>query len=225
MRSVRIIVGLAATVCVFAVAAEPVFASQFTASATGNTKGKAVGKQEFVFGNHLHIVCEAAKATGTVTETASPTFATSVKYSKCVREYGTEAQPEPLKAKFLGEVEYTYHANGYVELEGAIEIKVSGTKCLIEAPAQTIPVKAEVKPEAEYSAALYSEVEAPTTHLKKFPSGFQKKLVITNVFKTIEFAVSEGDCELWTKGTEGKAGRYNGTLEEELVDGNLAYEA
>lgn len=225
MRSVRITVGLAAVMCVFAITAAPSLASVFKASVSGNTKGVSVGKQEFFFGGRLHIVCEAAKAKGTVAAGESPTFTTVLKFTKCVRELGGASQPEPLKARFLGEIELTYHANGYVVMTSTIELKVSGTKCLLEASEETIPVKAERDPNGQYSAAVFSIAEAPAKNLKKFPSGFQQKLVIANEFKGLEWEASEGDCELWTKGTEGENGRYSGTIEEEVGGGSLSFEA
>ena len=172
---------------------------------------------------------------GLVGATTSETLKVVAKYKKCATAIKVGAEPASLRTKFVAPVEYQFHANGFAETgtegeegsveigEGAAEIKISGIKCLVTWPAQTVPLKAEKKPQGEYTAAVYSNEEAPTTKLKKFPTGFQKKLVIGVAFKNMQYSLSEGQCEEFAR-TEGKSGKYTGVLNEELVNGNLSFE-
>ena len=50
MRHFRMTLGLAAVACVFAVAATPALAHEFTASKTGKTKGATEEEQNFKLG-------------------------------------------------------------------------------------------------------------------------------------------------------------------------------
>lgn len=225
MREIRITVGLVVAMCLLAIAATSAVAAEFNASPIGKTKGKSIEGQvqEFEFGPRLIIQCEKASAKGTDTESPSPTLATTVKYSKCVRVHGPEGFGENLNAHFLGSVEYQYHNNGYVELQGEVEIKVSGLKCIIDWPSQIIPIKAEIDPSGTFSAATYTNDPIPSEKLRKFPSGFQQKLLIANEFKGMEWDVSEGDCEEWKK-EEGKSGKYVGSMLMEVPGGNLSFQ-
>jgi hypothetical protein len=82
-----------------------------------------------------------------------------------------------------------------------------------------VPVKAVRKPEGEFSAVGFSNEEVPTTQLKRFPSGFQTKLVITNALKGMEYSYGEGQCEEIEK--EGKSAQAKGSLLDEIHGGNL----
>ena len=65
---------------------------------------------------------------------------------------------------------------------------------------------------------------------KKFPSGIQKRLIIKNEFKGMEWFYEEGQClgeggfETTAKTEEAKSGVFNGTLEETLNGGNLSFQ-
>jgi hypothetical protein len=139
-------------------------------------------------------------------------------------------------------VKFVYHQNGFSELgsgETTSEVEVGGETttfkvgngaCTIGWPAQTVPAIAEKKPESEYSSAVYSntEVAVPETQLKKFPSGFQKRLLIANAFKGMKYEYIEGQCkgeggfETEFKGAEAKTGLLEGTFEEQVIGGNLS---
>jgi len=238
MRSSSML-GLAATVCVLsaapAVAAPEFHASavgkEFTEAEPGKSKGLGVGIQDFKFGA-FHILCESAKAKGRVGFETSKTLFTSVKYKNCKAQAKVGNQPITLKTLFKSPWDFEYHSNGFAELGseseselklikgGTIEMTVPSIKCLIEVPSQTIPLKAEKKPENEFSSVLYGNEEVPAAG-KKFPTGFQKQLIVTNELKKIEYELSEGQCEEFKK-TEGKNAFYKGTLKEQVQNGNLS---
>lgn len=241
MRRLRITCGLAATVCALAVTAMPASAHQFTAGAVNRTfplkiKGAGVGTQVFKFGK-IEIECAVETAKGTIAESPSPLLKVEASYKECEAEVSFLGETVPTAIHFKSKVEYVYHANGYAEVgtegqpetvevgPGTVQIGIQHTGgCKVLWPKQTIPVKAEKKPEEEYSAAIFSPELAASTKLKAYPSGFQQKLVIANEFKGMKFAIEEeGLCEEFEK-TEGKSGRYNGTLQLESPSGNLGYE-
>jgi hypothetical protein len=229
----------------FAVAVAPALAApefkasaigkEYTEAEPGTTRGLAVEEAEpaFDFGG-LVIKCPKAVAKGQVTSTFSKTLATEVKFSGC----STVAKEGPGKELLLATVIKTpvffvFHANGFAETGaelgesnveisgGTVEMKVAGVraKCVIGWPAQTIPVRAERKPEEEFSAVEYVPNSFPRPFSKKaFPSGFQERLLVVSDLKSIKWEVAEG-CENFEK-TEGK-GKYTGTLEEQVVGGNL----
>lgn len=239
MRS-RTIFGLAGTLCAFALSAGPALAAkefhasevgkEFTPAEPGRSQGIGVGIQDFKFGA-FHIQCESAKGKGRVGFTSSKTFFDSVKYKGCVALAHLGNQPITLKALFKSAWDFEFHANGFAEIGseseselkllkgGRIVMTVPSIKCTIEVPSQTIPLKAEKKPENEFSAVLYANEEVPAAG-KKFPSGFQRELMITNDLKKIEYELSEGQCESFKK-TEGKNAFYKGQLKELVKNGNL----
>ena len=265
MRNMRLVGGLAVAVCVLAVSSAPAMAHQFVASKTGKTAGRGFEEiivekgvapefeparmQEFRLGA-FKILCYKAVGVGEVTETASQTFTTTTKYSKC----GWYPQKNSLHvaASFSKTgITVIYHANGYTEavgngegeeyefkkaevLESAAFIKISATKlCKIVIPAQTIPVRAIKFPNEEYSSAVYGNTEVEATNLKLFPSGMQKRIVIANEFKKMKFkyAGEETQCttapefeKLAEENGGGASGVYKGSLEERLLGGDLSWE-
>jgi hypothetical protein len=188
--------------------------------------------QDFKFGA-FHIQCEFAKAKGKVGFETSKTLFLSVRYKNCNALAKTGNQPIKLKARFKTPWDFEYHANGFAEIGseteselkllkgGAIEMTVPSLKCLIEVPSQTIPIKAETKPEKEYSSVLYANEEIAVPFSKKFPAGVQKQLLITNELKKMEYELSEGQCEEFKK-TEGKNSSYKGVIKDEVVGGQLS---
>jgi len=175
MRRVRITLGLMAAVCAVALSATAAMAHTFTASIAkktiseatpGKVKGGSVGPQAFKFGP-IHTTCESAGTKGIVTEEASATLKVVAKYHGCTTSIKVGAEPATLKTRFLAPVEYSFHANGSAEVgtegeegsveigSGAAELKITGIKCLISWPAQTVPMRAIAKPEEQYSAALF----------------------------------------------------------------------
>jgi hypothetical protein len=243
MRRVRITLGLAVAVCAVAFSATAALAHQFTASIAKKTiseatpaklKGGSVGPQTFKFGP-VHTTCESAGTKGIVTKEASVTLKVVARYRGCATAIKIGPEPATLKTRFLAPVEYSFHANGFAETgtegeegsveigSGAAELKITGIKCLISWPAQTVPARAIAKPEEQYSAALFSNEEVANPSLKAFPTGFQKELQISAEFKSMEFVFEEGECSEF-KQPEAKSGGYKGVLHEEVIGGNLGFE-
>ncbi len=242
MRRLRIVCVPALAVCALVVAAVPASAHQFTASAINRvfplkTKGVGIGEQTFKFGK-IEIGCEVATTKGTIAESPSPLLKVEVGYKECEAHeltfIGEKISP---KVRFKSKVEYVYHPNGYVVLgtegepetvevgPGTVELSIAHTGgCKVLLPKQTVPVKAETKPNEEYSEAAFTPEAVASTKLKPFPSGFQQKLTITNEFKGVEYGIEEaGLCEEFSN-TEGKGGRYHGELQVEVPSGNLGFE-
>jgi len=208
--------------------------------------------QEFILGK-FKILCYRARSKGAVTALESETFETTIHFSHC----GWYPQNNSLhvNASFSKEgLTLVYHANGYAEAEEdgsgeevgvkeknevvmrplAAAIKISSSRlCRIEIPEQTIPARAVAHPTEEFSSAVYTNTETPIVS-KKFPSGFQKKLIIANEFKGVKFAYGgeETQCETANEKLEEQnnenggtsSGRYSGKLLEEVVGGNLSRE-
>jgi len=183
------------------------------------------------------ITCEKVKSTtsGVTPAFPSPALTAVLKYSGCEAEAKLNKAEFKLKAKFLGPVTFNYRANGVVEvgsggtvkegrLEGAgeIEIAVKGPfKCTIDIPAGTYPAKALKKPEAEYEAATFSNMEE--TIEKGKHSMIVKKLGISTALTKVPYTLSGEFCEAMPK-TEFKSGSYSGSLVAELKKGSIGRE-
>jgi hypothetical protein len=211
--------------------------------------------QELAFGA-FHIDCAVHTAAqtigeGAVTWPSSQVFATELTFSKCLTVVNAglfkaglptsfNVNPETKKSE---PVKFVYHVNGFAELgagetesevelgSGSASFKVGGKLCNIEWPAQTVPARALVKPEEQFSAVTYSnrEVSVEATKIKQFPTLVKNRLVITNNFTTMLWSYTEGQClgeggfEKGTEKTEAKSGIYRGAIEEELDAGNLGF--
>jgi len=235
MRRFRMTFGLAAVVGTLAVTAAPAVAHEFIASSVGALKGVGVGEQYFHFGP-FKITCLGAKSEGNITATVSPKLFVQTKFKECTfPTYPSAGNKEDviyLRAKFLTPVDFEYHAGGAIEsgseneeeeklLGGTIELKLQAAKCIIAWPEQIFPARAK-NPEGEFPAATYSNEEVATKKLKEFPSGFRRRVLISNELKQISYELLEGQCEGFTK-TEGKVAGYTGKLREERTDGSLEF--
>lgn len=243
MRRARIMPAIATIVCATAVAAAPASAHQFTASALKSvfplkTKGVGVGTQSFKFGK-IEIECEVETAKGTAAESPTPVLKVVAQYKECIVPITVFGQHTTTTTHF--KVEYLYHANGLVQVgegleetapapaveigPGSVTMGIANTGgCKVVWPAQTIPFSFEKQPMEQYSAAVFSPEEVAATNLKLFPTGFQKKLVIANEFKSMDYSIFEkGLCSELEK-TEGNNGRYTGKLDLEVLSGNLGFE-
>jgi hypothetical protein len=242
MRHLRITLGLALALCTFAVAVAPALAGPvfkaskegpaYSETEPGKILGNATSEQEFNLTGML-VNCPKASIKGEVKWEFSKTLANEVRFLRCstVVHVGT-GKVLDLATNFKTPWSFVFHANGFAEFGtefegeveisgGLIEMKIAGVrgKCVIGIPAQTIPVAATKKPEGEFSASEYGTEEFARPNAKKmFPSGFQTRLTIANEFHGVKWEVVEG-CEDFTlkKGT----GRYIGSLEEQVVGGNL----
>lgn len=204
---------------------------QFSEASPGHEQGVGVGDQEFIIGA-FRIKCSSVKTKGETGWERSKTLYVSARYKHCETvAHLNNSQPIYLKTTFKNAWDFEYHANGFAELgsesesetrllnAGTIELTVPSIKCLIEVPPQTIPEKAEEKPEKEYSEVTYGNEEVPASG-RRFPSGTQKQLLIHNELNKYEYELSEGQCEEF-KRTEGKNSHYDGTLKVAVKDGNL----
>jgi hypothetical protein len=207
----------------------------------------------------FEIFCTVATHANTIAEGAvswstNQTFSTEVLFKKCLTKVrsttftfglNTSFNYNPETKKFEP-MKMVYHVNGFAEIgtgetfsevelgAGDAVFRISGKACKISWPAQTVPAAAVKKPEGEYSAATYSNnfvpVEETLANSKKFPSGFQEKLIINNEFKGMEWHLEEGQCageggfEEEAKNAEGKTGLYIGAVEHTLNGGNLGFE-
>ena len=74
-----------------------------------------------------------------------------------------------------------------------------------------------------------NEVPVEESKLKRFPSGFQRRLVISNEFKGMKYVYEEGQClgeggfEEEFKGAEARTGFFQGAFEEYVEGGNLGF--
>jgi len=207
----------------------------FSEASPGKLVNIGEGPQEFRLKPFI-ITCTSAKSKGAITSNFSKTIFEKVKYSGCTTPIKIGSETVQTAAKFKGAVDYEYNANGFLE-DGAesqsnvrlvnassIEISVQHLgKCLIEMEAQTLPEKAEEKPEKVYGDAVFAPFTVPNLNTKFFPGGEQTKLQITNNFKKIEYEIEGGLCEQFER-TSGEAGTASGILNAELKDGNLSWE-
>jgi hypothetical protein len=230
----------------FAFGAAPALGHEFIASKEGKTSGVSETEQLFKFGA-FKIKCQKANAKGAVAAGSTKTYATAVKYAKCLTTAKVGTHVIFLGTKWLTPLAIEYHANGFVETGseieevegkaviagGSAEIKVNtgkteeGTRseCHLYWPEQTIPLKAEKAPEGEYSSATYTNAANPHLVNKNFPDGLQHYIVITNEFKGIKYEFEGEPCEEWGKeeGPEGGGGTYFGTFPQLLSGGNLEF--
>ena len=235
MRQLWRPVGLVAFVCAFALLSTSAMAAEFHASFSGKTRGKNVEEapQAFKFGS-VNVTCLKAWETGEVLAGSSKTLFDKVTYGKCTSEAKMGGEPIHLRATFKTPIDFEYHANGYAEFGGSsegelkletpgpIELKIGAIQCMIEIPPQTIPVKAINRPDDPYSSVTFATEEFKYTNKTLFPSGFQKKILIENSLKAIEYEATAGQCSEFTK-HQGK-GTYNGAFLDELIKGDLSYE-
>jgi hypothetical protein len=243
MRSVRMTLGLAAALCALGATSASALAHEFVSSVAGKTiseaepaktKTTSLGSQTFTFGA-IKITCLTANGKGLVIAASQSTLKTTMKYHYCSTAIKVGPEPASLPTRFSSAVEYNFHANGFAETgtegeeesaveigSGTAEMKVSGIKCVVSWPAQFVPVKAETKPEKEYTAAVYSNTEVATEKLKAFPTGFQKKIDIAMNFKGMEFSLEGSTCEGF-KNTGSKSGYSSGIVLEEVINGNLSW--
>ncbi len=214
----------------------------------GSSKETTIGPntQEMKLGT-FKVYCNKAIAKGAATEAASKTFATSVKFSWCWTPVKFGAHTGAVAVHMVAPLAIEYHANGFVEtgseleeVEGSVTLKggeaefkantgvnveFEKSTCTIKWIEQTIPIKAEKKPELEYSSATFSNEETPATSLKKFPDGFQHFIKVSNSFKGIKYEYEGEPCEEWGKGEEetGGGGTYTGSFVQVLNAGNFEF--
>jgi len=232
---------LALTACALAVSAAPALAEKefYSEPAPGRTKIWGITNQVFNLGPFL-IHCEKVKSfkANHTNESPSNTFFAQLKYSRCGTAAKVGSETVSLATRFLTPVVLEYHGHGFIEFGseemetegqihisgGAVEVKVAALKCVIILEEQTIPATAELKPNNEYPQAKYHSEGVPVKPSARFPTGFQQRLFIENEFNKMKFEYAEGQCEEFKRPEEEfKDGTYKGTLEAEVVGGNLEF--
>jgi hypothetical protein len=242
--------GVALALCAVAIPAATASASEFAADRGAETpceefvpcriKGEGIGgerAQTLKFGAFL-IKCNVKAGAkevseGAITWETSPVIMFGVKFSKCLTVAKFTGFTGGIPTAFnpgAGPMKITYHQNGYAQISGG-SFRIGSKLCKISWPGQTIPIAAEKKPEEPYSSAVYSTKEVPVEEKfwKKFPSHFQKRLVITNEFKKMSWEYEEGQCigeggfEEEAKKTEGKEAEWLGALELKVTGGDLSF--
>jgi hypothetical protein len=214
----------------------------------GSSKETVIGPntQELKLGT-FKVYCNKATAKGAVAAGASKTFATSVKFAWCWTPVKFGAHTGAVAVHMVAPLAIEYHANGFVEtgseleeVEGSATLKggeaefkantginseFEKSTCTIKWIEQTIPVKAEKKPELEYSSVTYSNEEKPATTMKRFPDGFQHYIKVSNAFKGIKYEYEGEPCEEWGKeeGAEGGGGTYTGSFTQTLNTGDFEF--
>jgi hypothetical protein len=264
MRRVRTaVLGVAVAACALGVLSAPAFAKEpvifgkFVANAFGKTiapgspaeaKTKEGEVEDLVLGPVETEECEKELSSkGLVESESSETFFQNVKFSKCdvVGTFGKGANKVKVKDKVSFTLGMEFHSNRSVGIGGeesevklskaSISFKISKTTCTIVIPAQSVPLKAETKPEKEFESAEYTTFEEPVEPKKKklemFPSGFQKELSVFFELKHVESLLmpNEGCESEQPVNSEGYVEYGNGKIEGELEDisiknGNLSFE-
>jgi hypothetical protein len=145
-----------------------------------------------------------SKSAGTVVSESSETFFQDVTYKKCIASVAIGKSGLTSKEKIpTFHLAMEFHSNhsaviGEGEEENlkivkpsSVSVKIGKTSCFVVIPAQTVPVKAEKKPNKEYEAAGYETELSPVKkkQLALFPSGFQEKLYIEWEFNKLESLV------------------------------------
>jgi hypothetical protein len=196
------------------------------------------------------VYCNKAIASkGVVAAGTTKTFATSVKFSWCWTPVQFGKRKSAMKVNMTAPLAIEYHANGYAETGSELEevegyAKLSGgeaefktntgineefekSTCHIKWIEQTIPIKAEKKPENEYSYVTFSDEVMTPKHpnLKKFPDGFQHYVKVSNSLKGIKYEFEGEPCEEWGKeeSEEGGGGTYTGSFPQILGGGDFEY--
>ena len=258
MRHTRLALALVAAGCVLAIAAAPALGATkkefYGTPIGGKTAGLSTADQELRFGP-IHIFCHRAVGKGVLGASPSPVFNTSIRFSKCHTDAKIGAHEVPLATLFKTPLVVEYHHNGFVETGsetveeegslklagGTVELRINAGpsfKCEINWPEQTLPFRAKIRPEEEFSAAIYTNVEAEHAVNKKFPEGKQDRLLMENFFKGIKFEYVSPQaekeekenpqakpCNKWGKneGPEGAGGRYFGNIEQQITGGDLEF--
>jgi hypothetical protein len=149
-----------------------------------------------------------SRSTGAIVSESSETLFQNVTYKKCIANVtiGKSGLTSRMKIPTF-QLGMEFHSNhsaviGEGEEENLkivrpsrVSVKIGKTTCSVVIPAQTIPVKAEKKPEKEYEAAGYETEFEPVSKRKmsQFPSGFQEKLYIEWEYKKLESLVKPNE--------------------------------
>jgi hypothetical protein len=260
MRHLKTALGLAVAICLLGALAGPALAHEFVAFKYKHEaspaeplktvwKSTEETKQTFLFGSR-EIKCQKVTGKGEVTEDVSSKLSSHLVFAKC-GYYPIKAKEEFIPTSVKGGMSVNFKVDGAGEFEGngegeeleygtKAELLETSTKiaitpgkyCTFIIPAQTVPAKAKVKPEEEYSTASYSnesiaEEETPAK-LKEYPGGFQKKLIISFDLKPFKYQYGEEtQCRTVEEEeghkTEYGSGQWKGEFLVEIPGANLEF--
>jgi hypothetical protein len=252
MRHLRATLGLAVAVCAFALAATPALAAEFLASKEGATHGKNETEQIFHWGQSFEMICFKTRSKGHMAAGFANSYATEIKFAKCVVKAKIGLHTFYIHAKWLTPLAIEYYPNGFVEIgseleeEGGRTVLSGGTAelkfktgvnieeapeefepsvCEVRIPSQTIPARAEKHPENEYEAATFTNEVIPHKISNRFPTGEQHIIKISNHLTRIFFEFEGEPCEEWGHEEEEEDhGNYTGSFPQKLSGGNLYFE-
>jgi hypothetical protein len=236
MRSLRIMVGLAAGVCALALFATPALAkekaffgeffanipnSTISAATPAEAKSKEgtaklfVGKTEERY--TFALACEKLKSKAKVTSEHSETFTTELAFKGCKasRTLFGNIRENNLPVKIEKGLEMEFHSNGAAALgktEGELQIK-KGTSITVKVKGSSCPiiipaqtVPTKINENREYEFAEYETDEETESNLKKYPNGIKDELGVEWLLKLAFDIPASGP------GGEGTC--------EDLVEGN-----
>lgn len=245
MRHLRVMFGLAATACTLALAT-PALAHEFVASKEGKTKGHTETIQEFKFGP-FHMYCEHLGSKGYMSGGSTQILSIVIKPGKCLTVAHMGGHEFYLGSRWMVPLALEYHANGWVKTGSEViqneagEWVVGGppamfkihtgkteeyesSYCEVFIPTgQYLPKVAEKKPEEQYAYATFLNKMFPHKISKRFPTGEQPGLMITNEIKGFHSEFEGEPCEEWGHEEEELAytGFYKGKFPQILGGGNL----
>ena len=237
--------------CAFALAATPALAHEFIASKTGKTTRHRAKPNRRSNSGRSKSNAEKASAKGAVAAGSSRTYATSIKYAKCMTD-GENRQPKRrsyCRRNSLTPLAVEYHANGFVETGSEIEEvegkavlaggiggtqsqhrrKPKNTKVQMQHlwPEQTIPLKADKRTGRRILVGhVHQRTGDPKPVERKTSPRPQTALHHhRNSFKGIKYEFEGEPCEEWGKeeGPEGGGGTYFGSFPQILTAGNLEF--
>src|SRR6266851_200004 len=215
MRKIWMAFCLVAMVSALGVSAVAASAHSFE-STGGNTRGKQIGKEEFVVWP-MKVVCNASASKGTAPVPAGSfqEYTSETKYASCTT-FGGKVSVS------VSPAQWTYSAEDTVSLVNEVIIKPgSGLGCHYSIPAQSTFTKQSV---------IYGDEKLPAS--LKFPEG-QLKLNIYDSFSGMQYEAIGWPCtgpksaeELKAEKAEtssGEAGSFVGATHEEVVGGSLTW--
>jgi hypothetical protein len=254
MRKSRIALGLVVVACAFGVVAAPALAfGKFYASIKGQTlsetePGEVRGHGEVELLKLAQYTIECPKGirakSKVVSDEPQESFFTEVRFQGCkTKSPGSGGFREPKPVNFTLGMEFLSNFSAKVgegegdevrikELSG-VSFKAGGSTCVVNIPAQSIPLKQ--KAGVEYEAALpetEEELQEKRSGIEKYGE-YRKWLNFTIDLKKIRTKV-EPNSRCVYEGSEGKLkegyveytnGAFEGDLEEvKLKGGNLWFE-
>lgn len=261
MRKSGMALGLIVAVCAFGVSAASALAfGKFHAEIKGRTISEAEpGSTGFKTGEveKLHlgpytIECpKGLKGHGMVASEESESFFQEVRFHECITKSkpigGGEGFEEIKKVNFTLAMEFLSDGSakageGESELRvvkpSVIALKISGTKCVVEVPSQSVPMKPKEGEEYEFAVPETQEEELTNPHaIEKYGPTRDRLGFLIHLDQRLKSRVKPNSrCPYQEESEEGKFnpetgyvefehGTFNGSIEGvTLKEGNLRFE-